>query len=114
MTQVLSRKIVLLAGEPIHYCPGCETTHRFNVNAPNPYTGARWTWDGNAEQPTFSPSMVVRIPWSKDEEPQPDEVCHYFLRNGKIEFLGDCTHALKGQTVDLPDLSDWYLQGGEG
>jgi hypothetical protein len=25
------------------------------------------------------------------------------VRAGQIEFLGDCTHALKGQTVALPD-----------
>jgi hypothetical protein len=30
--------------------------------------------------------------------------CHSFVRNGRIEFLGDCTHALASQTVDLPDL----------
>lgn len=37
-----------------------------------------------------------------------DEVCHSFVRAGKIEFLGDCTHALKGQTVPLPD---WPCEG---
>lgn len=25
-----------------------------------------------------------------------------------IEFLGDCTHELSGQTVDLPDITDGY------
>lgn len=29
-------------------------------------------------------------------------VCHYFLRNGQIQYLGDCTHAMRGQTVPLP------------
>lgn len=32
--------------------------------------------------------------------------CHTFIRAGKIEFLGDCTHALAGQTVALPDWPD--------
>ena len=27
-----------------------------------------------------------------------------FVTDGKIQFLGDCTHALAGQTVDLPDM----------
>lgn len=31
-------------------------------------------------------------------------VCHSFIRDGRIEFLSDCTHALAGQTVDLPDI----------
>jgi len=35
--------------------------------------------------------------------------CHSFVRDGRIEFLSDCTHALKGQTVDLPDLPDWLF-----
>lgn len=35
-----------------------------------------------------------------------DNVCHSFVRAGKIEFLGDCTHALAGQTVALPDWPD--------
>lgn len=30
-------------------------------------------------------------------------VCHSFIKDGKIQFLGDCTHALANQTVDLPD-----------
>ena len=29
--------------------------------------------------------------------------CHTFVTDGRIQFLGDCTHALAGQTVDLPD-----------
>jgi hypothetical protein len=29
-----------------------------------------------------------------------------FVTDGRIQFLGDCTHALAGQTVDLPDWED--------
>jgi hypothetical protein len=32
------------------------------------------------------------------------DVCHYFLQFGKIKYLGDCTHVLKEQSIDLPDL----------
>ena len=39
-----------------------------------------------------------------------NEVCHTFIRAGQIEFLGDCTHALKGQTIPLPPLPDWVLR----
>jgi hypothetical protein len=35
-------------------------------------------------------------------------VCHSFVTDGRIQFLGDCTHALAGQTVDLPEWT-----GGE-
>jgi hypothetical protein len=39
----------------------------------------------------------------------PDLVCHSFVTDGKIQFLSDCTHALAGQTVALPDwpTEDW-------
>jgi Family of unknown function (DUF6527) len=90
--QQLSRKLFLLGSEPTFWCPGCEQMHRVNVYAPNDYTKAQWTWDNNVEQPTFSPSYNIV------------GVCHSFIKAGKIQFLGDCTHKLKGQTVDLPDF----------
>ena len=31
-------------------------------------------------------------------------VCHSFITDGRIQFLGDCTHELKGQTVELPEV----------
>lgn len=32
------------------------------------------------------------------------EVCHSYVTDGKIRFLGDCTHKLVGQTVELPEM----------
>jgi hypothetical protein len=26
----------------------------------------------------------------------------------QIEFLGDCTHSLAGQTVPLPEMPEWF------
>lgn len=76
----------------LHWCPGCKTTHVINVEKPNGQD-ALWTFDGNMEAPTFSPS-INRGPGH----------CHYFIRAGRIEFQGDSQHTLAGQTVDLPDL----------
>ena len=36
----------------------------------------------------------------------PTEVCHYFLKAGVIEYLNDCTHALKGCKISLPALPE--------
>lgn len=36
-------------------------------------------------------------------------VCHCFIVAGQWQFLGDCTHELAGQTVDLPLLPDWFV-----
>lgn len=71
-------------------CPGCESPVRIKG----------WLWNGNAEQPTFSPSILTTMHGHR---------CHSFIRDGKIEFLNDCTHELKGQTVDLPELPDWLI-----
>lgn len=30
-------------------------------------------------------------------------ICHLFIKEGKIEYLSDCTHSLAGTTIDLPD-----------
>lgn len=70
------------------WCPGCNAAHRVTTEGP----GA-WAWDGNATNPTLSPSIKV----------QGGLVCHSFVRVGNIEFLGDCTHALAGKTVPMPD-----------
>lgn len=88
-----------------HYCPACKETHGFATEIPFA-NGSKWTFNGNMEAPTFAPSMNIRIgpyPDGEDDAGRID-VCHYFLRNGRIEFLADCTHEMRGQTVDLPDL----------
>jgi hypothetical protein len=163
------------------FCPACECGHKFD--------SGRWTFNGDMERPTFSPSMLVRTGdgWTKipqeqwmpiqsqskgvsyrvpfamlsegraqrnhdqslavlrsrgglsafealcnlddrglwDRKPRtdgeeeaelsgrvqawlkancPPSICHSFVRDGRIEFLSDCTHRLAGQTVDLPDF----------
>jgi len=90
------------------WCPGCDHAHVLRVR---PDTSGRpaWDWDGNADSPTFAPSILVRVEWSKSLEPGDDPaewqdaVCHSFVRAGMIQFLTDSTHALAGRTVPLPD-----------
>jgi hypothetical protein len=61
----------------------------------------RWTFNGDFEKPTFSPSLNT---WYGGSDGVPLHRCHSFIRDGRIEFLGDCTHALAGKTVDLPEI----------
>lgn len=89
-------------GEGIaHWCPGCEGVHVI-WHKKGSRGGPCWTYDGNAEAPTCSPSVRIS---DKD-----GTKCHYFLNAGRIEFCGDCRHSLSGQTVDLPA---WPYARGE-
>jgi hypothetical protein len=80
-------------GALMHWCPGCKGRHLIETQEPN-VNGAMWKWDGNAETSTFSPSINIV------------GRCHYFITAGKIQFCGDSTHELAGQTVDLPDFPE--------
>lgn len=73
------------------WCPGCDEPHQCD---------ARWTFDGNEERPTFSPSVLVTCEWGIKREPRR---CHSFVQGGRVQYLSDCTHKLAGQTIDLPD-----------
>ncbi len=95
-------------------CPGCGDTHAVPTNGPN-----AWGYNGNLERPTLTPSILVRSghhasAWKqgeacwctyKGETSFKCGVCHSFVVDGRIQFLGDCTHALAGQTVDLPEVT---------
>jgi hypothetical protein len=85
------------------HCPGCKNDHAFTVGgrgSGEPVQSPRWTFNGSFDAPTFQPSLLC----NKD---YPDSRCHSFVTNGKIQFLGDCFHSLKNQTVDLPDWEGW-------
>ncbi len=70
-------------------CPGCETAHIYDK---------RWTFNGDVDKPSY----LGKRTWGPLKEKR---VCHSWVTDGKIQFLNDCTHRLKGQTVDLPDLA---------
>lgn len=76
------------------HCPGCECSHFVPVEGPH-----KWEWDGNLEAPTFSPSILVNGDKSCPSMP----LCHSFIRQGKWQYLSDCTHKLAGTTVPMMD-----------
>jgi hypothetical protein len=102
------------------WCPGCNEAHRIrHGDSSRPC----WTWNGDAEKPTFTPSVLVtsghymhgdtpgncycdvkqRIPDWEDNGWKCIR-CHSFVTDGQIQFLSDCSHAMAGQTVPLPDF----------
>lgn len=86
------------------HCPGCKEEHTI----PTKPHDKRWDFNDRFDLPTVSPSILVyshgylKDDGSVGQTPQ----CHSFVRDGRIQFLGDCTHELAGQTVDLPELVD--------
>jgi hypothetical protein len=103
-------------------CPGCDMMHQVNVAGSG---RPMWTWNGSIERPTFSPSVLVtydhmseagrarsktfhekhgRYPTHEENPYDVHDICHSFVTDGHIQFLGDCTHKLAGQTVDLPEI----------
>lgn len=76
-------------------CPGCGYGHPFDV--------PRWTWNGSLSCPTFTPSLLC----NKDD---PKSRCHCVVTDGKIQFLDDCWHELRGKTVEM---EDWDEGDGE-
>jgi hypothetical protein len=57
-----------------------------------------WTWNGSVEAPDLKPSVLTKMGRGGGI------VCHSWINHGKVEFLGDCTHELAGQTLDLLDV----------
>lgn len=74
-------------GGYIIYCQGCKSYHNFD---------SRWTFNGDFEKPTFTPSMLVN-------QHRPNR-CHSFVTDGKIQFLSDCFHEYAGQTLELEEV----------
>lgn len=71
----------------LFWCPGCNCAHWFSVRGQ-----LIWQWNGDMIKPTVNPSIrVIGI-----------DTCHSFIKDGNIQFLGDCTHKLKNQTVPIP------------
>lgn len=95
----------------LHYgygftCPGCGDWHV--IPTKHSRKDVNWTFNDNLDKPTFSPSLLVS--WVVPKEMKNSgfkHICHSFIRDGKIQFLGDCTHNKANQTVDLEDIVDY-------
>lgn len=101
-----------------YWCSGCDSLHQIAINPGKAPNGAGWDFSGTLDCPTYSPSVLVTWDYWRDpdgrqrtkEEGPLKKVCHTFIRNGVVDFLGDCTHALAGQKVPLPPVPDWVVK----
>lgn len=84
----------------IFWCVGCDEFHQISTT--------KWEFNGDFVKPTFSPSYLTWV----DPNPKADPIkfpkfysgfrCHSFIRDGRIQYLDDCTHELAGKTIDIP------------
>jgi hypothetical protein len=78
----------------VFHCPGCNYGHHVKYKGSGPI----WQVSGVEEdKPTVTPSILV---WQS----RPNVRCHSFIKDGNIQFLDNCHHVLKGQTVEIPDF----------
>ena len=71
--------------------PATEELYCFWTKEGNP--NVNWSFNGDFEKPTFRPSMKNVTTGE-----------HFFVTDGKIEYLSDCKHEMAGKTVDMIDV----------
>lgn len=59
-----------------------------------------WSWNGDTEKPTLKPSILTR--GGRDGK----DVCHTWVNDGMVHYLGDSTHEFAGQTRPLLDVEE--------
>ena len=125
-----AKPVKLIYGEGYFPVPINEATH-VTLNFPGPVglltlpvmlSGTRdgtncWTWNGDVDKPTLHPSVLTTGVWRiSDEEhktlmsggkvePRPYS-CHMWVNDGQAQFLGDCSHELRGQTVNMLEVPE--------
>ena len=108
---MVARRVVDAAGKPSgevmwwFHCPGCDELHAYSV--------PRWTRTGTDDKPTFKPSLLVRSTQMSEGVAPFEFRCHLWLKDGQLQFLGDCTHELAGTTVPIPEPPPWLEGEGE-
>lgn len=81
----------------LFFCPGCKCAHLVPIVPGRPGFGV-WSWNGSMDAPTFRPSILNG---GKSVGSNIKNVCHSYVTDGQIQFLGDSTHELAGKTVAL-------------
>lgn len=74
-------------------CKGCGYYHVFALKK----DGGHHDFNMDLYNPTVSPSLV--------QGTDSKRICHSFIKDGKIQYLNDCWHEMKGMTVELSDIT---------
>lgn len=71
------------------FCPGCQSKHTISEKTHH--------FNGDVDYPTLSPSVIYNAEGYR---------CHFYISDGHIQYLTDCTHIMAGQTLDLPNIDN--------
>lgn len=113
---ILAKPVRLVYGQGYEPCSVEEATH-VTLNVPGPtgqltlpviLKGARdgtgcWSWNGSTDAPTLRPSVLTQGHSIRTDAPFR---CHSWINDGAAQFLDDCSHELRGQTVPLHPVED--------
>ena len=84
------------------FCPGCKEPHAI----PTLPSDHGWVWNRSTDSPTVAPSILIyEVTNSEGRRIYPR--CHFFIKDGQIEFCQDSQHPLAGKTVEIPDWKGW-------
>jgi hypothetical protein len=84
----IGHKLRKTQGGIIFWCPACRTGHEVKLGRNG------WAWNNREDFPTIAPSIYTKVRGKN---------CHCIVRDGRIEYLTDSTHDLRGKSVELPD-----------
>ncbi len=87
-------------------CAGCGDIHNIRVGGDSE-SEPGWIWNRSLVQPTLSPSILKQPNSPNPDFPGADKRCHSYVRDGRVEFLGDCDHDLAGKTVPMEPSNAW-------
>jgi hypothetical protein len=63
--------------------------------------GNWWTFDGNFESPTITPSLLIS---TTDKDRKEHTLCHVVVTAGMLNFCADSAHELAGKVVPMEDF----------
>ena len=112
-----AKPLRLVYGEGYEDAPIDEATH-VALNFPGPVgvlhlpvilKGTRegtgcWTWNGDVDKPTLRPS-VLTTGYKRLSDGKPIR-SHTWVNDGQAQFLDDCSHELRGQTLDMLEIPE--------
>lgn len=116
-------------GRAVFWCPGCKDFHSIPIQGRSEETGPKWKLSGGTEQPTISPSLLLRTGhfasgyqegencWciynaEQKSKGEPESsfkcvICHSVISNGIISFLADSSHDMASNSMPLSPLAEF-------